>query len=192
MLCPYTGGGFGCKGFDWSHTMLAAMAAKVTGRPVQLNLTRQQMFTSVGHRPPTLQTIALAAQKDGKLTAIRHETLQPTSTTTEFVEPCGMTTSKMIYSCENVAIPHRLVKVNVGPPTPMRAPGDCPGSFAIESAMDELAYALGMDPSSCGCATTRRWTRGRRSPGRASISRSATSAAPRCSAGRSAIPSRAR
>jgi xanthine dehydrogenase YagR molybdenum-binding subunit len=146
VLCPYTGGGFGCKGFVWSHTMIAAMAAKMIGRPVQLNLTRQQMFTSVGHRPPTRQTLALAAQKDGKLTALRHETLQPTSTTTEFIEPCGLTTSKMIYSCENVAIPHRLVKVNVGPPTPMRAPGDCPGSFAIESAMDELAYELGMDP----------------------------------------------
>ena len=146
VLCPFTGGGFGCKGFQWSHTLLAAMAARVTRRPVQLNLTRQQMFTSVGHRPPTRQTIALAAQKDGKLTAIRHETLQPTSTTTEFVEPCGLTTSKLLYSCANVAIPHRLVKVNVGPPTPMRAPGDCPGSFAIESAMDELAYELGIDP----------------------------------------------
>jgi xanthine dehydrogenase YagR molybdenum-binding subunit len=146
VLCPYTGGGFGCKGFQWSHTMIAAMAAKVIGRPVQLNLTRQQMFTSCGHRPPTRQTMTLAANKDGKLTAIRHETLQPTSTTTEFVEPCGLTTSKMIYSCENVAIPHRLVKINVGPPAPMRAPGDCPGSFAIESAMDELAYELGIDP----------------------------------------------
>jgi xanthine dehydrogenase YagR molybdenum-binding subunit len=146
VVCPFTGGGFGCKGFVWPHTMIAAMAAKVTGRPVQLNLTRQQMFTSVGHRPPTRQTIALAARKDGKLTALRHETLQPTSTTTEFIEPCGLTTSKMLYSCENVAIPHRLVKVNVGPPTPMRAPGDCPGSFAIESAMDELAYELGIDP----------------------------------------------
>jgi xanthine dehydrogenase YagR molybdenum-binding subunit len=146
VLCPFTGGGFGCKGFQWGHTMLAAMAAKVTRRPVQLNLTRQQMFTSVGHRPPTRQTIALAARKDGKLTALRHETLQPTSFTTEFIEPCALTTSKMLYSCENVAIPHRLVKVNVAPPTPMRAPGDCPGSFALESAMDELSYELGIDP----------------------------------------------
>ena len=146
VLCPFTGGGFGCKGFQWGHTMLAAMAAKVTRRPVQLNLTRQQMFTSVGHRPPTRQMIALAARKDGKLTALKHETLQPTSFTTEFIEPCGLTTSKLLYSCENVAIPHRLVKVNVAPPTPMRAPGDCPGSFAIESAMDELAYELGIDP----------------------------------------------
>jgi xanthine dehydrogenase YagR molybdenum-binding subunit len=146
VLCPFTGGGFGCKGFQWGHTMLAAMAARVTRRPVQLNLTRQQMFTSVGHRPPTVQTVALAARKDGRLTAIRHETLQPTSTTTEFIEPCGLTTSKLLYSCENVAIPHRLVKVNIAPPTPMRAPGDCPGSFALESAMDELAYELGIDP----------------------------------------------
>jgi xanthine dehydrogenase YagR molybdenum-binding subunit len=146
VLCPFTGGGFGCKGFQWPHTMLAAMAARVTRRPVQLNLTRQQMFTSTGHRPPTVQTIALAAGRDGKLTAIRHETLQPTSPTTEFIEPCGLTTSKLLYSCENVAIPHRLVKVNIAPPTPMRAPGDCPGSFALESAMDELAYELGIDP----------------------------------------------
>ncbi|HEX3557288.1 MAG TPA: xanthine dehydrogenase family protein molybdopterin-binding subunit [Thermoanaerobaculia bacterium] len=146
VLCPYTGGGFGCKGFQWPHTLLAAMAAKVTRRPVQLNLTRQQMFTSVGHRPPTVQTIALAANRDGKLTAIRHHTLQPTSPTTEFIEPCGLTTSKLLYSCDNVTIPHQLVRVNVAPPTPMRAPGDCPGTFAIESAMDELAYALGMDP----------------------------------------------
>ncbi len=146
VLCPFTGGGFGCKGFQWSHTLIAAMAAKATHRPVQLNLTRQQMFTSVGHRSPTVQTMALAANRDGTLTAVRHETLQATSETTEFVEACGTTTSKVLYSCPNVAIPHHLVKVNVGPPTPMRAPGDCPGSFALESAMDELAYALAMDP----------------------------------------------
>jgi xanthine dehydrogenase YagR molybdenum-binding subunit len=146
VLCPFTGGGFGCKGFQWGHTMLAAMAARVVGRPVQLNLTRAQMFTSVGHRPPTVQRMALAAKRDGTLTAMRHETLQPTSETTEFIEPCGLTTTKILYACENVAVPHRLVRLNVGPPTPMRAPGDCPGSFALESAMDELAYALRMDP----------------------------------------------
>jgi xanthine dehydrogenase YagR molybdenum-binding subunit len=146
VLCPFTGGGFGCKGFQWPHTLLAAMAAKVTRRPVQLNLTRQQMFTSVGHRPPTIQKMSLAAKKDGTLTAIRHETLQATSPVTEFIEACGLTTSKVLYACENVAIPHRLVRVNIGSPTPMRAPGDCPGSFALESSMDELADALGMDP----------------------------------------------
>jgi xanthine dehydrogenase YagR molybdenum-binding subunit len=146
VLCPFTGGGFGCKGFQWPHTLLAALAAKMTNRPVQLNLTRQQMFTSVGHRPPTVQTMTLAARRDGTLTAIRHDTLQPTAITTEFIEPCGTTTSKLLYACENVSTPHRLVRVNVAPPTPMRAPGDSPGSFALESAMDELAYALGIDP----------------------------------------------
>lgn len=146
VLCPFTGGGFGCKGFQWPHTMLAAMAARAVHRPVQLNLTRQQMFTSVGHRPSTEQKLALAARKDGTLTAIRHETVSPTSPVTEFVEPAGTTTSKLMYACDNVAIVHRLARINVGSPCPMRAPGDCPGTFAIESAMDELAYALGMDP----------------------------------------------
>jgi xanthine dehydrogenase YagR molybdenum-binding subunit len=146
VLCPFTGGGFGCKGFQWPHTVLAAMAAKVTGRPVQLNLTRAQMFTSVGHRPPTQQTLTLAAEKGGRLTAMRHETLQATSPTTEFVEPCGLSSTKILYACDNVATPHRLVKVNVAAPTPMRAPGECPGTYALECAMDELSYALGIDP----------------------------------------------
>jgi xanthine dehydrogenase YagR molybdenum-binding subunit len=146
VVCPFTGGAFGCKGSQWPHTLLAAMAARVTRRPVQLNLTREQMFTSVGHRPPTAQTIALAARQDGTLTAISHETIHPTSPTTRYVEDCGGSTSWRLYACENVAISHRLVRVNVGAPAPMRAPGETPGSFALESAMDELAYALGMDP----------------------------------------------
>ena len=79
VLCPFTGGGFGCKGFQWPHTLLAAMAAKIVARPVQLNLSRAQMFTSCGHRASTIQRMTLAAQKDGTLTAMRHDTLQPTS-----------------------------------------------------------------------------------------------------------------
>jgi xanthine dehydrogenase YagR molybdenum-binding subunit len=146
VLCPFTGGGFGCKGSQWSHTTLAALAARVTGRPVQLNLTREQMFTAVGRRPPTVQTLALAARPAGTLTALRHETLQATSTTTDFVEPCGFTTSKVLYACPNVSVPHRLCRVNIAPPTFMRAPGECTGTYALESAMDELAYALRMDP----------------------------------------------
>ncbi|MBV8200165.1 MAG: xanthine dehydrogenase family protein molybdopterin-binding subunit [Acidobacteria bacterium] len=146
VYCPFTGGGFGCKGFQWPHTLLAAMAAKVTRRPVQLALTRAQMFTSVGHRPPTVHTIALAARRDGKLTAVSHETVNATSPLTEFVAPCGVVTSKVLYACDNVATPTKIVRVNVGAPTPMRAPAECPGTFAIESAMDELAYALDLDP----------------------------------------------
>ncbi len=146
VLCPFTGGGFGCKGFQWPHTLLAAMAARETRRPVLLNLSRSQMFTSVGHRPPTVHTVALAARRDGRLTGILHETLNATSPVTEFVAPCGVVTSSILYACDNVSAPTRLARVNVGAPTPMRAPAECPGTFAIESAMDELAYALDLDP----------------------------------------------
>jgi xanthine dehydrogenase YagR molybdenum-binding subunit len=146
VLCPFTGGGFGCKGHQWPHTILAAMAAREVRRPVKLVLTRAQMFTSVGHRPPTIQRLALAARRDGTLTAIRHETLNPSSPLTEFVAPCGAVTSKQMYACANVEAVNKLVRVNVGAPTPMRAPAESPATFALESAMDELAYALGMDP----------------------------------------------
>jgi xanthine dehydrogenase YagR molybdenum-binding subunit len=146
VICPFVGGGFGCKGFQWPHTLLAAAAARAVKRPVRLVVSREQMFTSIGHRPPTVQKVALGADRDGKLVAIRHETTNPTSPVTEFIEAAGKLTSALLYACENAAIPHRLVRVNVGAPTPMRAPGETPGTFAIESAMDELAVALGMDP----------------------------------------------
>jgi xanthine dehydrogenase YagR molybdenum-binding subunit len=146
VVCPFVGGGFGCKGFVWSHTILAAAASKVVGRPVKLMLTRQQMFTSAGHRPSTRQTMTLAATPDGKLAALRHETVQETSPTTEHIEAAGASTSRLLYACPNVQTPHRLVKLNLATPTPMRAPGECPGTFALESAMDELAFALKIDP----------------------------------------------
>jgi xanthine dehydrogenase YagR molybdenum-binding subunit len=146
VLCPFVGGGFGCKGSQWPHVFASAMAAKAVGRPVRLVLTRAQMFTSAGHRPPLVQKLALAANRDGGLTAIRHETTSPTSPVTTFIEPCGQTTSAMLYACENADIPQKLVRVNVSAPTFMRAPGEASGTFAIESAMDELAVALGMDP----------------------------------------------
>jgi xanthine dehydrogenase YagR molybdenum-binding subunit len=146
VICPFTGGGFGCKGFQWPHTLLAAAAARAVRRPVQLNLTRAQMFTSVGHRPPTRHALTLAAHRDGKLAAMVHETVNATSPVTEFTAPCGVVTTAMLYACDNVSTPSKLVRVNVGAPTPMRAPAECPGTFAIESAMDELAYALDLDP----------------------------------------------
>ncbi len=146
VVCPYVGGGFGCKGSQWPHTFLAAMGAKAAGRPVRLVVSRAQMFTSVGHRPPTVQKLALAAGPDGKLTAIRHESTSSTSPVTDYIEPCGKSTSAMLYACANADIPQRLVRVNVAAPTFMRAPGESPGTFAIECAMDELAVALQMDP----------------------------------------------
>jgi xanthine dehydrogenase YagR molybdenum-binding subunit len=146
VVCPFTGGAFGCKGFQWPHTLLAAMAAKSVGRPVRLIVSRAQMFTSVGHRPNTIQKLALGADRDGKLTAVVHETTNPTSPITQFIEPAGIGTSAMLYACENASIPATVVRVNIAAGTPMRAPGETPGTFAIESAMDELAVALDMDP----------------------------------------------
>jgi xanthine dehydrogenase YagR molybdenum-binding subunit len=145
VICPFVGGAFGSKGFTWQHDLLAAAAARVVGRPVKLVLTRAQMATLAGHRPETVQTLALGATKDGKLTALRHATTSTTSPLADFVEPCG-TLSKHLYSCPAVEVSHRVVRLNRSSPVFMRAPGETVGTFALESAVDELAYALGVDP----------------------------------------------
>ena len=145
-ICPFVGGAFGCKGAQWPHTLLAAAAAKVVRRPVKLMLTRQQMFTSCGHRPPTEQTLTLAADSSGKLLALRHETNQQASIANDFIEPCGIGTSRILYATPAMHITHAARKMNVGSPTFMRAPGETPGTYALECAMDELAVALKMDP----------------------------------------------
>ena len=145
IVSPFIGGGFGCKGFVWPHSVLSAIASKKAGRPVKLSLTRKQMFSGCGHRSETRQKVRLGATPTGKLTAIEHDAMVQTSTVDEFVEPCGATT-RFLYSCPNVAVVHHAVRVNIATPTPMRAPGEAPGLFAVESAMDELAYKLNMDP----------------------------------------------
>jgi xanthine dehydrogenase YagR molybdenum-binding subunit len=145
VITDYVGGGFGCKGSTWPHVVLAAMAAKATGRPVKLALTRPQMFASVGYRPRTEQRVALAAGRDGKLTGTIHETVSQTSTFDEFTEPSTAIT-QMLYAVPNLRTTQRLVRLNAATPTFMRAPGESTGSFALESAMDELAYALELDP----------------------------------------------
>ncbi len=146
VICPYTGGGFGCKGLQWPHTLLAVAAAKVAGRPVKLVLTRAQMFTSCGHRPSTEQTMTLAADRSCKLTAIRHATLMHGSRVGDYIEQCGAGTSRVLYASPTLDITHTLRRLDVALPTFMRAPGETPGSFALESAMDEMASALSMDP----------------------------------------------
>ncbi|HEY2635949.1 MAG TPA: xanthine dehydrogenase family protein molybdopterin-binding subunit, partial [Solirubrobacteraceae bacterium] len=146
VICPFVGGGFGCKGPEWPHTVLAAAAARDLGRPVKLVLTRAQMFTSVGHRPPTVQRMTAGAEADGTITALRHETACAQSVVGDFVEQCGRSTTKVLYASPNAEVTHRVVKTNSGPGTFMRAPGECPGSFALECALDELAIALDMDP----------------------------------------------
>jgi xanthine dehydrogenase YagR molybdenum-binding subunit len=145
VINHYVGGGFGCKGSPWSHVALAALAAKAVGRPVKLVLTRPQMFSLVGHRPQTLQTITLAADAEGGLTAVRHDVVSETSRFDEFVEPSALQT-RHLYSCPNVVTTHRLVRLDIPTPTFQRAPGESTGTFALESAMDELAYALKLDP----------------------------------------------
>jgi len=145
VLSPFVGGGFGCKGSAWSHVALCALAARTVGRPVRLSLTRQQMFSLVGYRPHTIQKIALGAAKDGKLSATRHDVVSETSQFDEFSEPSAVVT-RMLYACPNVATSHRLVRLDVPTPTFMRAPGEASGTFALEVAMDELAYALELDP----------------------------------------------
>ncbi len=145
VISYYVGGGFGSKGSPWSHVVLAAMAAKVVRRAVKLVLTRQQMFSLVGHRPQTVQKVSLGADASGKLTATRHEVTSETSGFDTFVEPSAIQT-RMLYACPSVVTTHRLVKIDVPTPTFMRAPGESTGTFALESAMDELSYALKMDP----------------------------------------------
>jgi xanthine dehydrogenase YagR molybdenum-binding subunit len=145
VLCPFVGGGFGCKGSAWSHVVLAAMAAKQTGRPVRLVLERPQMFGMVGNRPFTDQHFQIAARNDGTLTGMRHDVISTTSTFEDWNESSAILT-RMLYAVPNQATTHKLVKLDVGTPTFMRAPGETSGSFALESAMDEMSYLLAMDP----------------------------------------------
>ncbi len=147
VVCPYVGGGFGCKGNTWPPAVIAALAARHVGRPVKLVVTRPQMFTSNGFRPKTIQKLKLGAGSDGKLVSIQHDGFSQMSDPTlgEFSEPVAVAT-QMAYSCKNLRVSHRVVPVNQGLPTYMRAPGESSGMFALESAMDELAYALRMDP----------------------------------------------
>jgi xanthine dehydrogenase YagR molybdenum-binding subunit len=144
-ICPYTGGGFGSKGSIWSHGPLTAMAAKMLQRPVKLSLDRTQMFGPVGQRPNTEQRFRIGATGDGRILASSHDTIAYTSTIEDWIEPCGIMT-RMMYESPNQETTHRLAPMNLGTPTFMRAPGEASGSFALESAMDELAYELNMDP----------------------------------------------
>jgi xanthine dehydrogenase YagR molybdenum-binding subunit len=145
VICPFVGGAFGTSLRTWSHVSIAALAARATGRPVKLALTRRQMFYDTGHRPRTDQRIRLAAGQDGKLTAIIHEATAETSRYEEFVE--GITNqSEFFYSSPNVRTRYRLVPTDTSTPTYMRAPGECTGMHALECAIDELATELNVDP----------------------------------------------
>jgi xanthine dehydrogenase YagR molybdenum-binding subunit len=145
VVAPHVGGGFGSKLAPRPPVVLAAMAARVVGRPVKLALTRQQMFALTGYRTPTIQRVRLGAGGDGRLTAIVHDVVEQTSTVAEFAEQTAAAT-RMLYAAANRRTTHRLVRLDVPSPSWMRAPGECPGMYALESAMDELAVACGLDP----------------------------------------------
>jgi xanthine dehydrogenase YagR molybdenum-binding subunit len=145
VQCPFVGGGFGTKGSVWSHVALAAMASKVVQKPVKISIGRDQMFGPVGSRPNTVQKIKLAASSDGKLLVTQHDVLMYTSLFNDFVEGAANQTS-FLYNSESLSTSHRLVELNLGSGTWMRAPGEATGTVGLEIALDELAEKLNMDP----------------------------------------------
>ena len=145
VITKFLGSGFGGKLWPWTQSALAAAAARQLGRPVKLVVSRRMMFQSVGHRPRVQQRIRLSATRDGKLTSLRQDWVNHTSILDDYKENCGEATPQM-YSVPNLRITSALARRNVGTPTPMRGPGAVPGLWATESAMDELALKLGMDP----------------------------------------------
>ncbi|MGW3088334.1 xanthine dehydrogenase family protein molybdopterin-binding subunit [Streptomyces sp. NPDC001108] len=141
----HVGGGFGSKGTPRPQCVLAVMAALRTGHPVKVVLSRRQMAALVGHRAPTVQRVRLGAELDGTLTVVDHEVATHTSTLKEFVEQAAVP-ARVMYGSAAGRTAHHVVALDVPSPSWMRAPGETPGMYALESAMDELASALGMDP----------------------------------------------
>ncbi|HEY2148140.1 MAG TPA: xanthine dehydrogenase family protein molybdopterin-binding subunit, partial [Pirellulales bacterium] len=145
VISKFLGSGFGGKLFPWPHAILAAAAARNLSKPVKLVVSRRTMFQSVGHRPRTWQRVRLATTREGKLTSLRQDYANHTSILDDYHENCGEGTPFM-YSTANLRVTSALARRNVGSPTAMRGPGAVPGLFATESAMDELAIKLKMDP----------------------------------------------
>jgi xanthine dehydrogenase YagR molybdenum-binding subunit len=146
VVSHFLGGGFGGKAYVWPHTLLTAIAARALNRPVRIQLTRAQMYSMVGHQPATIQTIELAADGRGKLAGIRHESTSPTPVFDNYIEYAAMASRHLWAAGAGIATNHKVVHVNRNTPTAMRSPHEALGHFALESAMDELAYAAGVDP----------------------------------------------
>ena len=145
VISRHVGGGFGSKGQPRPQMVLAVMAAQASGRPVKVALTRRQMFPISGYRTPTIQRVRLGADRDGRLLAWEHQAYSQTSTVSEFTEP-STTGTRIMYAAENRFNSHHIVRLDVPSPGFCRAPGEAPGFFALESALDELAVACGVDP----------------------------------------------
>ena len=145
VISRFLGSGFGGKLWPWPHCMIAASAARNLNRPVKLVVTRDMMFQNVGHRPLTQQRVRLGATADGKLVSVMHDSLNHTSILDDYSEGCSEATAYS-YSTPNLRATSAIVRRNVGTPTSMRGPGAVPGLFALESAIDELAIKLNIDP----------------------------------------------
>jgi xanthine dehydrogenase YagR molybdenum-binding subunit len=145
VIAPHTGGGFGCKGYVWPHQVLAAAAARIAGRPVRITLSRSLMYANVGYQPWMRQRVELGAGTDGQLTAIRYDAVNSTALIETHFEPSSET-AKCLYASPAIATKQTLERVHANLPTALRAPVEGPGTWAIETAMDELAIALKMDP----------------------------------------------
>ena len=146
VICKFLGGGFGGKGYVWPHTLIAALAAKVLNRPVHVQLTRAQMYSMAGHQAASMQVIRLGAERNGKLNGIRHDSVTPTSMFDNYIEYAALCPRSLWAASGGIATNHKIVHVNRNTPTPLRAPHEALGHFALESALDELAYATGVDP----------------------------------------------
>ena len=146
VVSRFVGGGFGGKAYVWPHTLMAALAAREVRRPVRIQLTRAQMYSMVGRQPATIQTITLAADKTGKLTGIRHDSISPTSVFDNYIEYAANASRSLWGASGGIATSHKILHVNHNTPTAMRSPHEAIGHFAIESAMDELAYTVSADP----------------------------------------------
>ncbi|GEO11196.1 xanthine dehydrogenase family protein molybdopterin-binding subunit [Segetibacter aerophilus] len=141
----FVGGGFGSGLRTWPHVIAAVLAAKKINKPVKLVLTRPQMFTMVGYRPYSWQKISLGATRDGVLTGLTHEAISETSTYEEFTDRT-VDISKVMYACPNVNTRYKIVALDKSTPTWMRGPGEATGAYALECAIDELSYAVNLDP----------------------------------------------
>lgn len=145
IISPYVGGGFGSKPVPYTHVALASVASRALNRPIKVSLTRPQTFTGLGGRPATSQQLELGASRDGRIQAIIQRSFSETSLIDVFAENCSKVTARM-YAVENVSAQHEVRPINTVTPGWMRAPGENPSAFGLEVAMDEMAYALDIDP----------------------------------------------
>ncbi|WP_406437288.1 xanthine dehydrogenase family protein molybdopterin-binding subunit [Streptomyces sp. NBC_01613] len=146
VISPFIGGAFGNAARAWPHITIATLAAREVGRPVKLVLTRRQLYFGVGYRPAYEYKVRVGSDRRGRLTAMTHELRAETSRYETFAERGVIMPGQMLYTTPNVAQTFRTVPLDVNTPTPMRGPGYSTAAFAVESAMDELAAELGIDP----------------------------------------------